>query len=361
MEKKEFERLKNMFNELLGEAAQGCVNIGEGDYAWKFYSQFYAVVEGKDNTKGKMHHTLMIPNLNEFITALSEYLDVARTFYKEDKWYYDIGDEAFDKLLTLNLVINAGVYDFHDFISYMETRKKLLNHSEKVGSFEIGVYKDFYMTAKVEKLPCNLEAPYKFTPYMMDRFGGSFVLPSVVYGVVDDTAYVYAVQGVQGKQTSKVAKDMDRYFRKFNKGVEQDVGEDADILNVSPNALASITLFNSYLKGKEIDKIVATEFMPVRYQSNKSSAYVKGNAKEMSKEEIRAMIDKHDMIQHNITEKFMYVLMRYCYHFNDSDFEYDDIRHKMKVKLEPQKSRTDNVIFELEDLVKGKAEEEREK
>ncbi|MBQ3158272.1 MAG: hypothetical protein IJB98_01115, partial [Clostridia bacterium] len=196
MEKEKFERLKNMIYQLADEAANGLVKIGEGDFCWKFYSKFFTKIEGKDNTSGKMHHTLVINNLDEFVEKLEEYLDIARDFYKEDKWYYDVSDEAFDKMLMLNLVVNAGVYDFHDFIPYMETRKKLLNLRENVGAFELGQYKDYFVTAAVEKLPCNLEAPYKFTTYIRDRDGGEFVLPSVVYGTVGDVAYVYAIQGV---------------------------------------------------------------------------------------------------------------------------------------------------------------------
>ncbi|MBR2909192.1 MAG: hypothetical protein IKC11_02465 [Clostridia bacterium] len=353
MEKERADKLKKMIYELAEEASNGCVKIGEGDLCWKFYSKFFTKINGVDNTKSKMYHTLVINNLDEFVQNFEEYLITAREFYQEDKWYYDVSDDAFDKMLLLNLVVNAGVYDFHDFIPYMQTRKKLLNHTENIGTVEFGEYKNFFVSASIERLPCNLEAPYKFTASIRDRFGGEFVLPSVVYGTSGDIAYVYAVQGVNGKQTSKVAKDMDRYFRKFNK----DVDSDEAIANVSPNALASVTLFNSFLKKRGIDKMVATEFMPVRYQSNKSSIYIKGEAKKLSKEEVRNQIEKHDYIQHNITDKFMYVLMRYCHHFDGADFEYDDIKHRMKVVLGETKQKQDNVIYELEDLVLGEGKE----
>ena len=107
--------------------------------------------------------------------------------------------------------------------------------------------------------------------------------------------------------------------------------------------------------------MVATEFMPVRYQSNKSAIYVRGKTKNLSKEEVKEQVEKHDYIQHNITEKFMYALMRYCHHFDGADFEYDDIKHKMKVVLGKTTKKDDNVIYELEDLVlKAKTERERE-
>lgn len=358
MEKERFEQLKNMIYELANEGANGLVNIGKGEWCWKFYSKFFTKIEGVDNTSSKMYHTLIINDVNEFVQKLDEYLKVARTFYKEDKWYYDLDDASFDKMLTLNLIVNAGMYDFNDFVPYMETRKKLLNNQENVGQIGFGEYKGYYVSANIEKLHCNLEAPYKFTVSMRDRNGGEFILPSVVYGTVDDIAYVYAVQGINGKQTTSVAKNMDRYFRKLNK----DVDKDEDIANVSPNALASITIFNSYLKSKGIDKIVATEFMPVRYQSNKSAIYIKGASKQLDKEEIREQVERHDYIQHNITEKFMYLLMRYCHHFDGADFEYDDIRNKMKVVLGETTKRQDNVIYELEDLVlQSKQEMEEEK
>ena len=50
----------------------------------------------------------------------------------------------------------------------------------------------------------------------------------------------------------------------------------------------------------------------------------------------------------------MYALMRYCYHFSDSDFSYDDIRHKMKIRLKPQGKKEDNIIYELDELIEKK-------
>ena len=351
MERSEQAKIKKMLKELFNEASNGLIKIGVGDSCWRFYSKFYVSVEGNDNTVNKMLPTVQIPNLEMFMKVLNNYLQTAREFYKKDQDYYGLDDYSFDKFLTLNLVVNAGMYDFYDFTRYVKQRSSMLQEKEVVGHIGFGEYKDFYASAEIDKLHCNLEAPYRFTTSIRDKDGGEFVLPSVVYGIDGDVAHIYAIQGRNGKQKSKVANSMDRYFRKLNKGVEEYVGEDSELLQVSPNALASITIFNSYLKSKGITKIIATEFMPVRYQSNKSAIYVRGAAKSESSEDIKKNIEKHDFVQHNITEKFMYTLMRYCYHFDDSEFDYDDICHKMKIKLNNQHQKTDNIIFELEDLV----------
>ena len=97
MENNEREKIEKMMNEMFDEASQGFVNIGEREKCWRVYSRFYVDIEGNDNTQNRSYQTLHIPNKKEFVDSLNDYLKTARVFYSEDKWYYDVDEQAFDK------------------------------------------------------------------------------------------------------------------------------------------------------------------------------------------------------------------------------------------------------------------------
>jgi len=152
---------------------------------------------------------------------------------------------------------------------------------------------------------------------------------------------VYALQGKKGKQSGKVSKDLDRYLRKVNKDVDMKEIEG----NVSPSALVSLTMFVSYLKEQGVNSIIAPAFLPLRYSAEKNAVYYKGKVKEKTNEEIKRDIDKRDLIQYNITDKFMHLFVRYCHHFDNSNYYFDEDNQRMIVSIEPQKSKTENIIY----------------
>ena len=275
---------------------------------------------------------IQIPNAETFAVLIQEYLNVAEKFYVADKNRFSLYDETLREKLILDLITNTTNYDRNNILSYIDTRTKMLKNPMQTGHYLIGETQDFSIKASLLKNPSMLEAPYRFTTYFTAENEDKFYLPTITFGVVDDTVYIYAIQAKKGKQTTPIAKKLDRHFRKVNKDVDME-----DIIGqVSPNALVSLTIFLSVMQKEGIKKVVAPNFMPLRYQTNLMGEenYFKNNGKGILEEQsLEEIIEKHNRQQFGITDKFTYTLLRYCHHFDGCKFDYDDIREQSVIRL----------------------------
>ena len=198
------------------------------------------------------------------------------------------------------------------------------------------------MNLIIDRLSSIMEAPYSFTPEFTDG-EHSFMLPSITFGLSThaDVAYVYAVQNRSINQKNPLQKDLDRYFRKVGKDVE---GEE-ELMQVSPNALVSFTMFVSYLKEKGVTQIVAKDFLPARYFSAEATI------KERYDDEVaQDKLERLDRDQFNITNKFMYLLMRYNHHFPECQIDYDETLGLMNMKIVNSIEKKDHLLHEVDML-----------
>ena len=62
-------------------------------------------------------------------------------------------------------------------------------------------------------------------------------------------------------------------------------------------------------------------------------------------------IEYINKIQFNISDRMMYLIQRYVFHFFNSDYEYDQVKDEMHLYLNKEKLNEDNIIFELDNLV----------
>ena len=131
-------------------------------------------------------------------------------------------------------------------------------------------------------------------------------------------------------------------FRKVNKGIDSE----EDIAKVSPNALVSLTIFNAYLKRKCFSKIITPSYMPIRYNSK----LIRNINRNYSDDELEKENELVDRDQFNITNKMMYLLNRYAYHFSDCVSEYDDIKDEMHLKLNDTRVNGDNIILGIDNI-----------
>jgi len=158
--------------------------------------------------------------------------------------------------------------------------------------------------------------------------------------MVKDKCYVYAVQQTKDISEGALVKDIDRYLRKVNKGIDK---EDI-IANVSPSFITALTLFASQMKQMGLKQLVAKDFLPMRYM-----AVV--DAPSANKERL----DKLDRDQVNMTDKFMYLFLRYNHHFPSCEATYNADSGEMVMTLNETNKKNDNIIYQFDEL--GKTDE----
>lgn len=361
---KENESIKSMLEEILREAETGQIHIAKNtEYAWKYYSRFYSFVDGVDRTKNKGYPTLCIRNMDEFAREMAEYLELAREFYSFDREYHDLEEEYdFNKFLTLCLFASADYGDLDDMTKFVRKRKEFLIHAEKpvvMPTMNIGKY---YGEASITKNQATLEAPFRFTPKFIDEeMGEEYILPSVLYGMTSNGVVIYAVQGQKNKQVNKVSKDVSRFLRKVNEGAgfhgniehrAQGEYEGMDlseaVKNVSPFALVSLTMFLSLMKERGISHVSAPALLPVRYISERHATLMR--AKVYGVEDASPYIQKREDIQKNATDNFMHLFARYCLHFDSSEFDFDDIAHRMELDVRQQEKSGKNILYDIDKI-----------
>lgn len=346
--------IKKNIEKVLMQAEKGVVEIGEKENQGIYKVRFYANINGKKKENVDDRYLVVdIPDYNLFLNKVEKYLDKAMAFYKKDQEYFGLSERAYIQRLFLFLMMNVSVNDASNIYDYIDQRTKMLETPLEKESFalaEISYKKalstqDVWVGGSIMKNRSSLEGPYKFSMMCINRYGEQFNLPAVTFGIAGNTAYVYAVQNTKVKQDSLLAKELDRYFRKVGKGVDQE-----DIIsNVSPNALVALTMFNAYLKKNGVEKVVAKDFLPLRYMA---SVDTKGKEEED--------LEKIDRDQTNITDKFMYLFLRYGHHFPSSNATYDDVKGEMELSLCGEDEQGDNIIYQMHDAVFGKLPKNRE-
>lgn len=342
------ESTKKMINSVFDQAKDGKVSIESSDLDnWAFYVKFYTKIAGEidPNFDGKSP-IINIPNFNNFANLVGKYLVAAKKFYKQDKDYFMLSTKGFEEKLFMDLFVNATNFDLNNIEQFLALKTKMLAADIEVGSLSFGQYQNCECVCTISKNHSNLEGTYKFSIKFIDTNNNEFLMPAVTFSVVDNTAYVFAVQRsvnhALNVEKSPVEKRLDRYFRKINKGVPD------ELQNISPNALVSFTIFCNYLKSRQITNIVAPDFMPIRYDAKMSSIFK--SAKSAVEEQ--EMLEKHDKNQCNITNKFMDLLVRYNYHFENTEIDYDPNIQMMNMQLFVNQNAKcdDNIVYELSQI-----------
>lgn len=351
---------KEIFDNFLNEAETGLVVFPttEGS-AWKFGVNFYSNIEGKSNAIDNSVPELQIPNYDKFVEELDEYLALAKPFYEGEKSYFDLTDESYTKKLMSDLFASATNYDFQNFLPYLQTRTKQLQNTLQQDQFELGNLNGATIFAKIKKNSSNLEGPYNMEFYAQKK-KEIYPLPSVTFGISDNNVHLYAIKNTNIKITdpatkksfstvvdgnsaldTKFKEDMQKYFHSITlnshaKGIER---------NVSPNSLVSLALFLSFFKKTGIKEIVAPDFMPIRYATNRSAIC---NKSYNDKESLDERLERHDNDQMNITNKFMHLFLRYNRSFPECEIGYDDLRQEMHMTLSQTKSNGENLIYKID-------------
>lgn len=317
--------ISSIIDDVFAQAQTGKIVIGQKDNAWTYCLKFYQQIEGQRNfVPNALDPIVIIPNRRVFVEKVTKYLFYAKDFYRGDRSFFDLEPDDFMKKLFMDLFISATNFDLNNIEQYIDKRTQIICNKQLTFKEQVGTYNDFSVIVSVKQNVSNLEGPYKFTPTLANNEGAIFNLPSVTFGVANNGVYVYGVQKRKNSDDTPVfAEALDKHFREVNHKVK-----DA-YRNVSPNALVSFTLFCTYLKAINQNKIVAPCFMPIRYYGRKNA--IEKNSQ--TAEELEAALAEQDRDQTNITNKFMKLLERYCYHFEDAWLTYNIETESMYMQL----------------------------
>ena len=336
--------IKKMIDNIHIQGLNGRITIGDLYRGlWSFHTKFYTKLEKFDlMEKDYDFPTFDIPNYDVYLEKVEKYLKYAQQFYKEDQKYYGLSDDAFLQKLYLDLIVSSTYFQQHDIIEYVEMRTKMLKNKFAMSTFKIGSIINSDIISTISKNRSNLEAPYNFVTKLKNG-NNEFEMPKIVFGAVDNTIHIYAIQNKKQKQDSSFAKKADRYLRKVNKGVQEDTIE----ANVSSNALVALTIFLSWGRECGYSNIIVPEFLPIRYDANLNAALNRGYSyKERC--EIQEIANRN---QFNMTNKLLYTMYRYNLHFNESQLFYDDVKGQVEMKIKKQKEKNDNIIFTIDEFV----------
>ena len=355
---------QEILTELFAEAELGTVyfKVNSDIHPWKFGMELFSNIEGKNNATHTNAPVVQIPNYQSFVEHVENYLSIAQPFYIAEKAYFDLTDDSYKKKLIANLFASATNFDFNDILNFVDLRAaQLQNTLPTEEPFELGTLNGATIFAKIKKNPSNLEGPYNME-FFASHKKEIFPLPSVTFAIANDNLYVYALKytdtkGVdpETKETThtvvngkpvidtKFKEEMNNFFHTItlnshSKGVER---------NVSPNSLVSLAMFLSFFKDSGVKEVIAPDFMPVRYSTNQAAIK---NKTVLNPELLEVRLEQHDNDQNNITNKFMYLFLRYNRNFPENEIEYDDIRQEMRMRLVPTKTHGENLIYQIDQM-----------
>lgn len=258
--------IKKVFlEEVIPECALGNLSIDAWHPAISFNTKIVEKnIVYKDPKNDNQKSLLIITNINDFLNTLIKYVNKAIEFYFD-------GDFSYKNVKTVTSLVfaNASASDLLDPVSFLN-RQTIFISWEPKDNFYID-FLGYKAKIIIKKNKALLESPYSFEVEIKDE-KESFTLPSVLFGINDDEAYVYAVQN-KDKSSSKLKKKINRALYKINEGYVRDNLESKKLNtnDVTMSFVAAITVFISYLKELNISKLNVSILLPIRYQGHQES------------------------------------------------------------------------------------------
>lgn len=335
------DKIEEIFDEIIKEAAIGridcdffmpiCFNtvMVEGNS--------YKEITVSDTFNNTMLPTVIIKDKEKLINSISDYIEVAKSFYNNDKRVNDTSCP--EKYIISSLLSNTLTTDFND-LDRLFRRGKSFILDESLSMFDevqnIGyssVLKSNIMVQR-NKQSIAQETPYGIDIHLEDNDGSIlYKFPTIRYGVDEDKVYIYSIQG---DTTLNNNKKIERVLRKVGEGFDEKnenrdpVENPENLYSINPWSLVALSIFIPLIQNDtSINKIVAPYFLVHRYNAIEVSyAYLKEKYKDipllLSKKE--EQVNRIDEIQRNITDKFLRTFRRLDHHFsniNITSFELD--------------------------------------
>lgn len=305
------------YNEIIPEAAKGRIEC-----FFTYNTIFDTIIEDVPITKievtypGVLAPTLIIKNKAEFNQLLYEYVILAYEFYKENDSEESLGKDYLKSIMTL-LWSDATSVDFANPEKYIRRRINFIKDQTLLSAPDYS----FETSIGTLKVRVHKEQIYNETPYYVEFLIDDYPLPLVKCGISNGTAYIYAIQN------SKLPRDkkLNRALYKVNEGIDLSKEEDDNIIHpenlkgITPSTLLSASLIISLLKSLGIKDIVIPVLLITRWNAKEIATYLKSYNYDADgvEEYLDSSREKHDIIQRNLSDKFIRTFRRLEYHFSN--------------------------------------------
>lgn len=336
--------MKNIFYELIVEAAVGKVVIDGDDWPIAFNTKIYK--EDKEISYGSENNlsTLIIQNEYSFFELLTEYIMLELNLNRKTMSFYKEKQKNHVKMILAYLFANATTEDFlhpEDLIrrNISFIKDQTFNDLNNEMTFSInGQFFNSEIEVKNVMHSLSMETPYKLEIALIKYDGENkltYPLPSISYGIENNvgggvTCYIYSLMNPKRKkelteQEIQYEKKINRFLYKLNEGIREQESKEyieykegisdyypENISDVSPSFVLSLVIFLTLLQKKNIQNIKVVPYLPVRYLSRKIAAEEINNV-----EKRESFLSRNNDIQYNATNKFIRTFMRAAFHMKD--------------------------------------------
>lgn len=308
--------MKELLFEVINEAKNGQVIIDYESWPICFNTLLKVGNTYQSFTNDNQAPVLLLDDLNKFLELLKKYLDLELSLNRRHTPFITNHLHNYQKTLIAYLFVNATTDDFLNPCAMLETKiaflqdQKISQINHKINLENIS---NSYLNITSYLDSIYMETPYKLT-LSITNDTDSYQLPSISYGISNNTCYIYSVLNPKQEINTPYQKRIKRLLYKINESVSE------DNLHVSPSAVLSLSIFLKILELNNIKKIKVIPYLPLRYLSR--DLFAKDN---------EALIARNDFIQTNATNKLIDTFFRLQYHgfidINSYPYELDDSLH----------------------------------
>lgn len=334
--------IKEIFYELILEAKDGKVIIDSEEWPIGFNTRIEEDNINYDNERNLSE--LVIEDKDNFFKVLEEYIYLDLCYERKVPTFLNDIERNKIKWIMAYLFVNATTEEFIRPVEYIKRRIAFLKDST-FSYLDEGIELDInnlFMGSKLE-IKNNvhseaMETPYRIDINLVNELNGKRVeysLPTISYGICEEdgkrVCYIYSIMKSKKKKEHTTEDDIydkkiARMLYKLNAGVENyEMSEyyeykegdskyypEGNITDITPSFLLSLSIFITLLQKEGISKVKGVSYLPVRYLSRDITA---SNAEN---EDMRYQLKlRNDMIQNNITNKFIRTFRRLAFHDRD--------------------------------------------
>lgn len=233
-----------------------------------YFIENQPLLEATNQYEGVRIPTLVIKNKQNFITTLTNYVDIMMEFY-ENFPFVKIDKEYYKQYLIACAFANMGIDDYLDPENYFQKRIEAIKNnpfelSDKQVpiTFSSDFNSDMFYTLNKEKP--NEECPFKYTLFLKSG-DDEFEFQTIRFFINDDTAYIGAIQGNKPDEKNSFQKKIKRILYKANEGITPENG----LYQTNPGAVVALTSFIGLLNSYGINKITILPYGIQRWNDKK--------------------------------------------------------------------------------------------
>jgi len=300
--------MNEIFNEIMNEALTGRINCFFY-FNMLFNTKIPELNIDKKVESDKFIPTLIIKNITTFNTLLTKYVEKCLEFYKNDKYLTEIVDNRTKiKLIMTLLWSNATIEDFNNPENYLSKRLSFLendlNYLIKENKISIPILNSILRINVKKSLIVN-ETPYYIELILQNEENNEeYHLPNTYLGLDSERCYIYAMQTKKQKEENKHSKKINRLLYKINDNMN-----DEDLKDVTMSFVLAANMILAILKNNDINNIQVVPILITRWNA-KASTY-----DSLEKE------NEHNLLQANITDKFLRTFQRLVFHHSSINIE----------------------------------------